>query len=288
MGLLCGEPIALGETFHWKYFPVQHLHIGIGIVRFYRSSACKYITNLTTWRSPDAAAFNTIYLKPGALQISTHTSISKKYSQHPHQGARTTILHINMSLPPELRVICNHLSSTPVAELPRLTPTLLRQVLRCHVPLSSPVGTGAKAEASASAVLVHKLKTQLSTLLNGKSPEGRFTAVVLIKAVVEVGGWEVLRGTESWVRGLLSILGVSNCIHSTIRIETDHLEETRFKCYQRTLYHSTYKNILHDPSVSDSGSRDHYSYLAHVRDCLFESHLIQAVQQECRGSPIPG
>ena len=114
-----------------------------------------------------------------------------------------------MSLPPELRVLCIHLSSTPVAELPRLTPILLRQVLRCHVPLSSPTGNSSKADASASAVLVHKLKTQLSTLLNGKSPEGRFTAVVLIKAVVEVGGWEVLRSAESWVRGLLSILVVA-------------------------------------------------------------------------------
>lgn len=32
--------------------------------------------------------------------------------------------------------------------------------------------------------------------------------MVLIKAVVEVGGWEVLRGSESWVRGLLSMLVV--------------------------------------------------------------------------------
>jgi pre-rRNA-processing protein RIX1 len=32
--------------------------------------------------------------------------------------------------------------------------------------------------------------------------------VVLIKAVVDVGGWEVLKGAESWVRGLLAILGV--------------------------------------------------------------------------------
>ena len=57
---------------------------------------------------------------------------------------------------------------------------------------------------------VHKLKTQLSTLLGGKSPEGRFAAVVLIKAAIEVGGWEVLRGSEPWVRGLLAILAVGS------------------------------------------------------------------------------
>ena len=115
-----------------------------------------------------------------------------------------------MSLPPELRVLCFQLSSTPAANLPRLTPTLSRHVLQCQIPLSSPAGNAAKADAPASSVLVHKLKTQLSTLLNGKSSEGRFTAVVLIKAVVEVGGWEILRGAELWVRGLLSILGVRN------------------------------------------------------------------------------
>jgi pre-rRNA-processing protein RIX1 len=116
-----------------------------------------------------------------------------------------------MSLPPELRALCFQLSSTPAADLPRLTPTLSRHVLQCQIPLSSPAGNAAKADAPASSVLVHKLKTQLSTLLNGKSSEGRFTAVVLIKAVVEVGGWEILRGAESWVRGLLSLLGVRKC-----------------------------------------------------------------------------
>ncbi|PVH85604.1 hypothetical protein DL98DRAFT_511639 [Cadophora sp. DSE1049] len=112
-----------------------------------------------------------------------------------------------MSLPPELRVLCFRLSSTAPSDLPRLTPTLLRHVSCCQAPLSSPAGNAIQADASASAVLVHKLKTQLSSLLNGKSPEGRFTAVVLIKSVVEVGGWEILHGVEPWVRGLLSILG---------------------------------------------------------------------------------
>ena len=117
-----------------------------------------------------------------------------------------------MSLPPELRVLCLRLSSTPVTELPRLTPILLQHVLRCQGALSSPAGGVGKSDASAASVLVHKLKTHLTTLLNGRSAEGRFTAVVLIKAVVEVGGWEILRGSEPWVRGLLSVLGVSSPI----------------------------------------------------------------------------
>ncbi|TVY26396.1 Pre-rRNA-processing protein [Lachnellula hyalina] len=112
-----------------------------------------------------------------------------------------------MSLPPELRFLCAQLSSTPPTDLPRLTPSLLRNVLRCRAPLSSAAGNAAKTDTSASSVLVHKLKTQLTTLLNGKTQEGRLVAVILIKAVVEVGGWEVLRGAESWVRGLLALLG---------------------------------------------------------------------------------
>lgn len=115
-----------------------------------------------------------------------------------------------MSLPPELRVLCFHLSNTPAVDLPHLLPRLLSQVLRCQAPLSISSKVSAKndSSASASSVLVHKLKTQLSTLLNGKSLEGRFAAIVLIKGVVEVGGWEVLQGSESWVRGLLAVLGV--------------------------------------------------------------------------------
>lgn len=113
-----------------------------------------------------------------------------------------------MSLPPELRVLCNQLSTTPTTDLPRLTPVLLRNILRCQVVLSSSAANAAKSDSSTASVLVHKLKTQLSALLTGRTPEGRFTAVVLIKAVVEVGGWEVLRGAESWVRGMISVLGV--------------------------------------------------------------------------------
>jgi len=117
-----------------------------------------------------------------------------------------------MSLPPELRLLCHQLSSTPSAQLPNITPTLLRNVFRCQAPLSLGGNPGSKSDTSESSVLVHKLKTQISTLLHGKSTEGRFTAVVLIKAMVAVGGWEVLRGVESWVRGLLLVLGVSDLL----------------------------------------------------------------------------
>lgn len=112
-----------------------------------------------------------------------------------------------MSLPAELRVLCGHLATASTVDLPRLSPTFLRLVLQCRAPLSLP-SNPAKTDAN----LVHKLKTQISSLLAGKSPEGRFAAVVLIKGVVEVGGWEILKTSEPWVRGLLSILSVSNIL----------------------------------------------------------------------------
>jgi pre-rRNA-processing protein RIX1 len=117
-----------------------------------------------------------------------------------------------MSLPPDLRVLCFQLSNTASHDLPRLTPTLLQCLARCQLPLSSPAGSSSGAGASTSSVPVHKLKTQLSSLLKGQSTEGRFAAVSLMKTFIEVGGWEVLQGPELkgfWVPGLLSILVVS-------------------------------------------------------------------------------
>lgn len=64
----------------------------------------------------------------------------------------------------------------------------------------------AKDKAAETPVLVHKLKTHITTLLNGRSSSGRFAAVCLVKAVIDVGGWECLRGSITWIRGLISIL----------------------------------------------------------------------------------
>lgn len=113
------------------------------------------------------------------------------------------------ALPPELRSLCRRLTATKVEQLPALLPSLLRDLLRCKEPLSRPHEAKASDSSSESTVLVHKLKTQISTLLNSRTSQGRFVGVALVKAVVETGGWECLRTSEPWVRGLLSILQVS-------------------------------------------------------------------------------
>lgn len=112
---------------------------------------------------------------------------------------------------PDLRVLCRRLTSTPIDNLPRLCPVLVSHVLRCGGPLSAPQDTKGKDKSSEAPVLVHKLRTHITSLLTGKSPAGRFAAVCLIKAVVDVGGWESLRVAGPWIRGLIALLQVSFC-----------------------------------------------------------------------------
>ena len=111
------------------------------------------------------------------------------------------------SCPPDLRVLCRKLTSIPPNLLPQQLPALTHNVLRCKDVLSSQHDAKAKEDASAS-TLVHKLKRSITTLLEGRSREGRFAAVVLVKAIVDVGGWEVLRTSGHWVNGLLSVVQV--------------------------------------------------------------------------------
>ncbi|KAK4232028.1 rRNA processing/ribosome biogenesis-domain-containing protein [Podospora fimiseda] len=109
--------------------------------------------------------------------------------------------------PPDLRVLCRRLTSTPVDDLPRLCPLLVNHVKQCGAPLSASADAAkGKGKTSEVPVLVHKLRTHITTLLTGKSPSGRFAAVCLVKAVVDVGGWESLRQAEPWIRGLIAIV----------------------------------------------------------------------------------
>ncbi|KAI1640935.1 rRNA processing/ribosome biogenesis-domain-containing protein [Biscogniauxia mediterranea] len=111
-----------------------------------------------------------------------------------------------VALPPELRSICRKLTTTKVEHLPALLPSLLKDVVRCQEPLSAPQEAKSSDNSSEVAVLVHRLKTQISTLLNGRSLQGHFVGAALVKAVIESGGWECLQASGPWVSGLLSIL----------------------------------------------------------------------------------
>ncbi|KAI3343595.1 rRNA processing/ribosome biogenesis-domain-containing protein [Ustulina deusta] len=106
-----------------------------------------------------------------------------------------------VTLPPELRSICRRLTSTKIEQLPPLLPILLKDVGRCQEPLSRPLEPSSEASG-----LVLKLKTQMTSLLNGRTCQGRFVGAALVKAVVESGGWECLRISGPWVNGLISAI----------------------------------------------------------------------------------
>lgn len=107
-----------------------------------------------------------------------------------------------------LRAISQRLTSTPAKQLPHIVPYLANALTSCGDQLSEPESHSRAKDGSDAAVLVHKYKTQISTLLQEKSVESRWAAVVLINATIEVGGWEILHGAGPWTRGLLGILGV--------------------------------------------------------------------------------
>src|SRR5437762_3435641 len=106
-----------------------------------------------------------------------------------------------------LRPITQRLTSTPVRELPHIAFFLASSIASCGQALQM-ASSQAIGQSNGNVALVHKLKTRISALLQERAPEGRFAAVVLIKAIVEAGGREVLSSSsEAWVRGLLSALG---------------------------------------------------------------------------------
>ena len=101
------------------------------------------------------------------------------------------------------------LALTPSKRLPQLVLFLADTIAGCREILSASEGLERGKDGSERGVLAHKLKTQLSTLLLEKSIEARWSAVVLIKATIEAGGWNILQGSGAWTRGLLGILNVS-------------------------------------------------------------------------------
>lgn len=107
-----------------------------------------------------------------------------------------------------LRAVTHRLTTTPVQQLPPIASFLATSLSDCGELLSAPQSQKAGKTESDDALQIHKLKTRLASLLQDKSVEGRWTAVVLMKATVEAGQWEVLRGCEPLVRSLIGILAV--------------------------------------------------------------------------------
>lgn len=114
-----------------------------------------------------------------------------------------------------LRAITHRLTTTPVDQLPSIASFLATSLGDCAELLSTPQAQKSGKPESDNAVQIHKLKTRLASLLQDRSVEGRWTAVVLVKAAVEAGQWEILRGYEPIVRSLIGILAVCRILEAS-------------------------------------------------------------------------
>jgi len=103
-----------------------------------------------------------------------------------------------------LRGISYRLSLATPAQLPRVAAHLADTLRSCHEILSQPPSS--KQDAGEGSVIVHRLATQIATLLQARTAEERLAAVVLIKSMIEAGGWEVLSRSKHWVTGLINNL----------------------------------------------------------------------------------
>ena len=125
-----------------------------------------------------------------------------------------------------LRVVTQRISVTPTWQLPHIVKNLAILISESGSQLRLSNQDGSK-QGSDHVTLLHKYKTQLSTLLQDRSPKARFTAVVLVKATIEAGHSELLKESGRWVGSLISILGKSDpsptkkiCVLTMTRIFT--------------------------------------------------------------------
>ncbi|KAF3894911.1 hypothetical protein GTR04_2974 [Trichophyton interdigitale] len=106
-----------------------------------------------------------------------------------------------------LRAAVHNLCTIPVKDLLSTAEYIATTISESSAILSVPANQGQSAGEPDKAVLLQKLKARITSLLQDKTVEGRWAGVVIVKATVESGGWEILRGCEPWARSILAILG---------------------------------------------------------------------------------
>lgn len=104
-----------------------------------------------------------------------------------------------------LKAVIYRLSSVPTKQLPALIPHVTATLPACKPVLSAPQNASGK-DASDPAGLVLRFRARVSALLKDRSAEGRWSAVILSKSAIELGGWEMLQNSRPWVKDLLGIL----------------------------------------------------------------------------------
>lgn len=134
--------------------------------------------------------------------------------------------HVSITPWTSLRVVTHRIAHTPTWQLPQVTPYLADIISTSAAVLASPENQGLTKYGSEAALLVHKFKTQVTSILQDKNHQTRWTAVVLIKATVEAGGYEILRGARGWVKGLLETLSVRSSFLVKVTYSSCHSMET--------------------------------------------------------------
>lgn len=104
-----------------------------------------------------------------------------------------------------LRAIANRLTNTPVEKLPAQIGFLATSLSDCRDLLQTSDSTKNDIQ-----LLIHKLKTRTSSLLQDRSPEGRLAGIILVRSLVEAGGRSFLADSNSWVRALITCLNKSD------------------------------------------------------------------------------
>lgn len=102
-------------------------------------------------------------------------------------------------------MLSQELSNVDVANLIKRLALILKYISSCR-PFFAASGGSLLADKSENAVLLHKIKTRITTWSNSKRSEERFGAAVVAKAIIDNGG--LLHESEPWVRGLLGLLPV--------------------------------------------------------------------------------
>ncbi|KAK6430644.1 hypothetical protein LTR95_013200, partial [Oleoguttula sp. CCFEE 5521] len=107
-----------------------------------------------------------------------------------------------------LKQISYRIASTPVERLPQIVPNLAGLLRNCRDLLGST--SASTKQGSDDGMLIHRLYVQLTTLLQDRTVQGRWSAVVLTKAIIEAGGLETLSKSNGWVKNLLGMLKKSD------------------------------------------------------------------------------
>ncbi|OQO04521.1 hypothetical protein B0A48_09443 [Cryoendolithus antarcticus] len=107
-----------------------------------------------------------------------------------------------------LKQISYRIASTPVERLPQIIPNLAGLLWNCRDLLGAT--SASTKRGSDDGMLIYRLNVQLTTLLQDRTVQGRWSAVVLTKAIIEAGGLETLSKSNGWVKSLLGILKKSD------------------------------------------------------------------------------